>query len=471
MECKSPPSYGPSLAATCFGTTPLALASWCLGWYGLFSLVFFFEPAPYVLAVALAIHVRFRPPLGQVLPLPDPMLIFVWPCTLPFVFMSAFGVWWSWKSTQTVVWSCATGVFASAVVRRWLACEKVRDQFGHVGGSKVAFPKRPCLTRFHGYFYGLYNTVDGHSGDVVGIERVICEGSERKVEVDVWRLPCCDSKAPVFFFLHGGGWKGGGARMNSHSRQMQLLSARGWRVVSVAYRMSKWPEHVGDALDAYRCILKQGDGGRQVAVSGASAGGHILLLSMIQAVAEGLPLPKACVLFYPALDVEDITRVTATWPWPCPCGPRRSMLSWFFEHFILKGEEWSTADALRQLLDRPDVAGKWPPTMVFHGDRDSVVPIEHSQHFLSILARAHRATSVSSDIRGSNLVDNNVVENIDTSTMLNNVALSPMLQTNRDIDQLVVIPGGRHTYDIVDCQEAQDAYVGAADWLDREFGR
>ena len=54
------------------------------------------------------------------------------------------------------------------------------------------------------------------------------------------------------------------------------------------------------------------DAGR-VVLSGASAGGHIASLLMMQAYRDNIKV-VAMVLFYPALDPGDLTGVTARWP-------------------------------------------------------------------------------------------------------------------------------------------------------------
>lgn len=228
--------------------------------------------------------------------------------------------------------------------------------------------------------------------------------------------------------------------MCPQARQMQLLAARGWLVISVQYRVSQWPVQLHDAIAAYRWMSTRGvDLGldlSRITVGGASAGGHLLVLTMVKVVDDDLPRPCACVLYYPALDVEDVARATVRCPFSCKClciSKGQSLLAWFFEVFVLRRvrTEWPGAGAVTQLLEKHYVASQWPPTLVLHGDMDSVVPIEHSQFFLALLAQQGTEDC-----------------------------------SQRPTDMLVVVPGGRHTYDIVHCRETEETFLYAANWLD-----
>lgn len=424
------------------GEPYLAAASWCLAWYGIVRL-WYGQLGPYVFAVSLAMHVRICPPMGQVPPIMDPMVIFIWPWCLGMCLLSCAIVgmgfiygweWWWWMGTA---FACML-----ALMRRRDVETKVKDAFARLGRPRDlpgVVPRRPLLTTLHGYTYVCFREVCGGDAPVC-IERFTPSGSA--IHVDIWRKNgVAREKLPVFFFAHGGGWKGGGARMNPHCALMQILASRGWMVVSAEYRMRRWPQQLDDVVAALRWLqsdeaAEHGADRDRITVSGASAGGHIISLAMLKAHTEGIKI-SSMVLFYPALDPGDLSVSTARWPLSIPflrAQRDQSMLHWFFELVVLGSDQtlWPSATVLTELHPDSPVAREWPPTLVIHGELDSVVPVEHSQNFLSMLAAAQRQAD-------SQLV--------------------------RACDGLVLVPGARHTFDIVSCKEAAATFEGAAAWL------
>lgn len=236
--------------------------------------------------------------------------------------------------------------------------------------------------------------------------------------------------------------------MNPHCVLMQLLASRGWFVISANYRKGKWPEQLDDSLAALRWAAGKeaaglGADALRLVVSGASAGGHIAALLTLLARSEPRLSLAALVLFYPALDPGDATGVTARSPLGISAlrlASGQSLLHWFFEWVILGGDAalWPSASVLDKLQAQDQqAANSWPPTLIAHGECDSVVPIEHSRHFLALVAAAQFGGSVGGE----------------TSVV-------------RSGDLLLTVPGGRHTYDIVACEEAETVFRGISAWLD-----
>lgn len=107
----------------------------------------------------------------------------------------------------------------------------------------------------------------------------------------------------TLFHLHGGGFAVGSAR-GSVGLASAIARKTGLRVVSVDYRLA--PEHpfpsaLEDATAAYRALVaKSGNG---IVVSGESAGGNLAVELLIAAREEGMPLPRASVVFSPMTDL------------------------------------------------------------------------------------------------------------------------------------------------------------------------
>jgi acetyl esterase/lipase len=106
-------------------------------------------------------------------------------------------------------------------------------------------------------------------------------------------------------YLHGGGYVIGSP--GTHTGLVGELALRaGLSAVSVDYRLA--PEHafpaaVDDGLAAYRELLATGTDPRDLVLAGDSAGGGLVLATLLAARDAGLPLPAAAVLFSPWTDL------------------------------------------------------------------------------------------------------------------------------------------------------------------------
>lgn len=119
---------------------------------------------------------------------------------------------------------------------------------------------------------------------------------------------------PTLLYLHGGGWVQGGIETHDGLCGQIALEA-GIRVISLDYRLA--PEHPfpaasDDVLAAWRALsASPGDWGidpARIAVGGDSAGGNLTAALMHDIAQAGLPMPKAQVLIYPAVDASMTSR-------------------------------------------------------------------------------------------------------------------------------------------------------------------
>lgn len=108
----------------------------------------------------------------------------------------------------------------------------------------------------------------------------------------------------TILYAHGGG--GSLGSIASHRGLVGLLgTAAGARTISIGYRLA--PEHVfpaglEDVYAAYRWLVDSGADLDRVVLAGDSAGCTFVLSALMQARADGLPMPAACVLFSPMVD-------------------------------------------------------------------------------------------------------------------------------------------------------------------------
>ena len=196
------------------------------------------------------------------------------------------------------------------------------------------------------------------------------EGGKLPLVLDVFRPAGWKptDRRPVLVTFHGGGWAAG-----EPSTQYYLadrLAKYGWVGISVKYRLTN-KHHPGttpfdavkDARSAVRYVRAHAaelgvDPGRLV-VNGGSAGGHLAaataLCPDVNDEADDLTvsaMPQAMLLFYPVIDTG-------------PEGYGNALV----------GEDWKTLSP----VDR--VVRGLPPTLVLHGDRDTVTPYAGAKLF------------------------------------------------------------------------------------------
>lgn len=196
-------------------------------------------------------------------------------------------------------------------------------------------------------------------------KRVYKEVDGKRLEIWIWKpadWKASDQRSAIVFY-HGGGWRGGSP--TAFSRQSARLAERGMVAFSVQYRLVSQPgvtvvNCVEDAKSAYRWVRAQarelGVDPAKIAAGGGSAGGHLAAalatLDSINDARDNAQIPTrpvALVLFNPAAKLgglrtepdqrfRDTAAVAAVDP---------------YEH-VKKGH---------------------PPTIIFHGENDTTVPI------------------------------------------------------------------------------------------------
>ena len=107
------------------------------------------------------------------------------------------------------------------------------------------------------------------------------------------------------FYLHGGGYVIGS--FTSHRGLLARLGqAASMRTMAVDYRLA--PEHpfpaaIEDAVTAYQWLLDSGTPSERIFFAGDSAGGGLVVATMLRCKARNIPLPRAAVLFSPFADM------------------------------------------------------------------------------------------------------------------------------------------------------------------------
>ena len=110
----------------------------------------------------------------------------------------------------------------------------------------------------------------------------------------------------TLLYFHGGGFVIGSIR--SHREMLSRISrAAGSRVLALDYRLApefSFPAPVEDAVAAYRWLLSQGVDPKKIAIGGDSAGGGLMVSTMVALRYLGEPLPAAGVGLSAWADME-----------------------------------------------------------------------------------------------------------------------------------------------------------------------
>lgn len=110
----------------------------------------------------------------------------------------------------------------------------------------------------------------------------------------------------AIFYIHGGAYVMGGGITAAHMA-LSLAGAAKMRAYSIDYRMPPdhpFPAGIDDTVEAYRWVVARHKPSN-IAVCGASAGGGLAASFVLKARDRGLPLPGACVLATPELDLTE----------------------------------------------------------------------------------------------------------------------------------------------------------------------
>jgi acetyl esterase/lipase len=182
----------------------------------------------------------------------------------------------------------------------------------------------------------------------------------------------------VFIHAHGGAFVFGGG--DSVLREaVWAAHGLGVKVVSVDYRrppLYPFPAAIDDVVAVWQEVIKDQDASK-TALFGTSAGGNIVLATVLKLKELEQPLPGAVFAGTPATDLENVTDTWYTLEGLDPLGPRKPLLQATFD--LYAGDE-----ALSNPLLSPingDLKG-FPPTILISGTRDLL---------LSDTVRMHRA--------------------------------------------------------------------------------
>jgi epsilon-lactone hydrolase len=143
----------------------------------------------------------------------------------------------------------------------------------------------------------------------VAVEPVTASGVRAE-----WTSTPKDARDAALLYLHGGGYVIGS--LDSHRHLVaQAGRASGISALALDYRLA--PEHpfpaaVDDALAGYRFLLARGIKPERIAIAGDSAGGGLVVATMLAIREAGLPQPSSGWCISPWVDMEAIGEIMSS---------------------------------------------------------------------------------------------------------------------------------------------------------------
>ena len=205
----------------------------------------------------------------------------------------------------------------------------------------------------------------GGSTTAVTYERVCAGGIDGE-----WISPANTPLDKAILYFHGGGFRIGSVA--SHRDLIsQIAVASGCRVLAINYRLApehRFPAALDDALAAYGWMLDQGLKPGHVAFAGDSAGGNLVLATILALRERGLSLPVSAVLMSPW---TDLAATGASYVSRAEADPihQRAMILALAKNYL--GGQGDPCDPLVSPL-YADLKGL-PPLLIQVGDRETVL--------------------------------------------------------------------------------------------------
>ena len=140
---------------------------------------------------------------------------------------------------------------------------------------------------------------------VAAPDGVVVESDTLAARPAEWLVPDGADRDRVVLYFHGGGYSAGS--LDSHREFAgRLALAGGVAFVALDYRLAPedpFPAALDDALAAYADLLGRGIAPEAIALAGDSAGGGLVIATLLSIRDSGLPRPAAAVCLSPWVDL------------------------------------------------------------------------------------------------------------------------------------------------------------------------
>jgi len=194
------------------------------------------------------------------------------------------------------------------------------------------------------------------------------------LQLDIYKLKRLKKAAPVLIFIHGGGWSKG--KRSDYLPYLLDYAKKGYVTVTVSYRLSgvaHFPAAVEDVHSAVHWIRAHATeyliDPEKVALIGGSAGGH---LAMMVAYADEKEYGEECA-DSPGGKVQAVVNLYGPTDLSTEYARNRDECLNFLGKSYQERPDLYEAASPRSYISIDD-----PPTLIFHGTIDALVPVSQS---------------------------------------------------------------------------------------------
>lgn len=208
----------------------------------------------------------------------------------------------------------------------------------------------------------------------------------KSLQIDLYKPRNLTEPAPLLVFVHGGGWKGG--KRSDYLFYLVDFAEKGYITATVSYRLksdSIYPACVQDVSDAMHFLFsnaeKYGYDPDRVAMIGGSAGGHLVLMTTYDFKEPSILLDSVYLTTRPH-KVKCVVDIYGPVDMTTPYAQTQGLVTGFIGHpYSEKPELYWEASPAKYLHE------DLPPTLIFQGTSDNLVPQSQSDTLKARLDR------------------------------------------------------------------------------------
>lgn len=206
------------------------------------------------------------------------------------------------------------------------------------------------------------------------------------LKLDIYKRKDLTTPAPVLIFIHGGAWRSG--HRSDYLPYLIDYANKGYVTATISYRLVKeapYPAAIQDVNCAIRWVMRHGgDYGMDVtrlALIGGSAGAHLAM--MVGYGGNNKVFTGECAIDSASTDIKAIVDLYGPTDLTTSYARETYQVKEFLNVSFAENHEIYTAASPRTYISPDD-----PPTLIFQGTLDALVPVSQSDSLAVWLSNA-----------------------------------------------------------------------------------